>query len=95
MYIQIDIGAEGEIEWAAVGDARDDVGWLNGGFGTGGCDAGCCKKVPKDGGKAVANSIVAAPFGDFGAVEDMHTLGVDGCATDAGGKVGGRVDVEM
>lgn len=44
--------------------------------------------------ETAAYEVVASPLGYLSAVEDMPSLGIDGGATNAGGKVGGCKDVE-
>lgn len=61
------------------------VGWNN---------VGGSKKAADDGAETITDEVVASPFGDMFAVEDVFAFGIDEGAADTCWQVGWSKDVE-
>ena len=88
MYLEVGISTEGEVEGPAVGDALNNIWWLDAWFGIGSGDEGCGKKMADDGGKAIPDTVVAGCFRDSGTVEYMLPFGINDGATNACREIG-------
>ena len=86
--------AEGHVEGTKVWTIGEDAGRLDVEVGVGWNNVGGSKKAADDGAETITDEVVASPFGDMFAVEDVFAFGIDEGATDACWQVGWGKDVE-